>query len=107
MANENDKGNYAKEMMNIATELSDLAARIEVMNSVWAQKSYGSGGADVIVDGDLPTSLPINATKLQSLNYAFENFIKFLDNDSPEVAAHRSSIVDAKNVDGTYAITLP
>jgi len=101
-----DKLNHAKEWMNISTEMLDLVHRIEALEKVWASNLYGSGGANEIEQADMGT-LPITPTILQGVEYASVHMLKFLDNDSPAAADHRASYAKGRNVDGTYAITLP
>jgi hypothetical protein len=105
MANDADKLNYAKRLMNLATQLDDISYEIEEMNKIWDAKTYGSGGGDEILDTDIGT-LPITATILQGMNYSLVHFINFLTNNSPAASDHRGNLAKGRNVEGEYTIVL-
>jgi hypothetical protein len=105
MANDADKLNYAKRMMNLATILRDWKYAADEVNKTWDKKTYGDTGADEILDTDIGT-LPITAAELQNLNYSFVHIVKFLTNDTPTNSDHLANIVDCCNVEGEYTIAL-
>ncbi len=75
-----DKITFAEEVQAFSTQFSALVEKVAVFQSVYADRFYGSGGADEILDTNIE-SLGITAAELASFITPFAGqLFNFMNN---------------------------
>jgi len=86
-----DKVRFGERCKALGKVLGDAATELEMLSHLWASRGYASGGADEIVQDDLE-NLDLTPADLAVFITFINNFMKFLDMDSPTNNDYRQTI---------------
>lgn len=86
------KSDFVLAAQEASTVLAKLAPKFDVLFQTYFDRGYNTGGANPLVDGDIPAELGITAADIAAFITLAENVGKFLNNQEVFVSDYQATV---------------
>jgi hypothetical protein len=86
------KADFVVAAQEVSTILAKLAPKMQALFEAYFDRGYNGGGADPLVDGDIPAELEATAANVAAFITLAENVGIFLNNGAPFQSDYQSTV---------------